>query len=180
MSEQQGLPTVGNLTVRSRWTIEPTRWDHSHEWGEPTEQRSSEPIYTRRCECGAIEYTLMGEPEPHVNLTEDERQAVLAALDRMNVTGWVTEQDHDTGDPIQVQVSDTDIAGGVLAALSEYVAAKMERAWSEGYGSLVETWDEVFASRGEDPPVDADLAAHQIAKWLSRLPGDAWDTRLPG
>lgn len=47
-------------------------------------------------------------------------------------------------------------------------------------GSLIETWEETFTSCGEEPPVDAELAAHQISKWLSRLPGDAWDIRLPG
>lgn len=47
-------------------------------------------------------------------------------------------------------------------------------------GNLVENWDETFTAVGQEPPVDADLAAHQIALWLSRLPGMAWDTRLPG
>lgn len=43
-------------------------------------------------------------------------------------------------------------------------------------GTLIEFWEERFDN---DPPCTADEAAHQVATWLKRLPGDAWDNRLP-
>lgn len=51
------------------------------------------------------------------------------------------------------------------------VAAEVIRA----AGTLIEFWDERFQG---DVPCTAAEAAEQISRWLSRLPGDAWDTRL--
>lgn len=72
----------------------------------------------------------------------------------------------------------SDLVGQTFLTRAEKSA--VAAALIHAAGTLVESWDEGFASRGEEPPVDAELAAHQIAKWLSRLPGKAWDTRLPG
>lgn len=66
------------------------------------------------------------------------------------------------------------------AHLTNAEKAAVAAALIHAAGTLVESWDEHFASTGEDAPVDADLAAHQISRWLSRLPGKTWDTRLPG
>jgi hypothetical protein len=41
-------------------------------------------------------------------------------------------------------------------------------------GNLVEFW----AEQGVDG-LDKQEAAEQLAKWLSKLPGTEWDTRLP-
>ncbi|MGX1133199.1 hypothetical protein RKD49_005389 [Streptomyces glaucescens] len=46
-------------------------------------------------------------------------------------------------------------------------------------GSLIENWTERFESRGEQPPCDAAEAAELFGRWLAKLPGEAWDTRLP-
>lgn len=54
-----------------------------------------------------------------------------------------------------------------LAAALIGAAADMIECWSE----RAATYD------AEDIP--RDEAAQQIARWLTRLPGSAWDTRLP-
>lgn len=49
-------------------------------------------------------------------------------------------------------------------------------------GDLVEFWSEQIK---DDPQfevletIDADQAAHQLAVWLQRLPGDSWCVMLP-
>lgn len=45
-------------------------------------------------------------------------------------------------------------------------------------GSLVEFWSDEFAQFGEEPPCTAEEARVLLARWLQRLPGEAWDTRL--
>lgn len=54
------------------------------------------------------------------------------------------------------------------------VAAKL----IETAGDLVADWEERFESQGEKPPCNAVEARELLAKWLQKLPGTAWDTRL--
>jgi hypothetical protein len=48
-------------------------------------------------------------------------------------------------------------------------------------GNLVEFWSEMARNYGHDreaEEIDAEYARACIARWLRRLPGDIWDTRL--
>lgn len=48
-------------------------------------------------------------------------------------------------------------------------------------GDIIELWNEYIAT-GRFPDllgIDRSEAAEQMAAWLSKLPGDEWDRRLP-
>lgn len=49
-------------------------------------------------------------------------------------------------------------------------------------GTLIEFWSDKTADSSDSETlatIDPDEAAHQLAVWLKRLPGDGWDLRLP-
>jgi len=54
----------------------------------------------------------------------------------------------------------------VAAALISMAGNLMEDDWTTGY------WDDIKDLNPED-------VAQQLADWLGKLPGDAWDRRLP-
>jgi hypothetical protein len=50
----------------------------------------------------------------------------------------------------------------------------------ETAGDLIENWEERFEQVGEEAPCSAEEARACIARWLYKLPGDSWDSRLGG
>lgn len=46
-------------------------------------------------------------------------------------------------------------------------------------GDIVEFWEEHASTNSELSNVDPNEAAQVLAQWLSKLPGTAWDGRLP-
>lgn len=64
------------------------------------------------------------------------------------------------------------------ARLTREQQACVARALVDAAGTIVEFCHERFEGTSvEDVP--ATLVAEQLARWLRRLPGDVWDTRLP-
>ncbi|PRX91951.1 hypothetical protein [Allonocardiopsis opalescens] len=57
------------------------------------------------------------------------------------------------------------------AALAQALLAKA--------GDLIEFWAETIEEEKVLRDVDSDAAAQQLSVWLRRLPGRAWDMRLP-
>lgn len=62
--------------------------------------------------------------------------------------------------------------------MTNEIKAEVARMLIIHAGDLVEFWGDRFASVGEEPPCTAAEAAELIGRWLRRLPGDYWDTRL--
>ena len=44
-------------------------------------------------------------------------------------------------------------------------------------GNLMEVWDEI-ADQHDLQDIDPNEAQRTLAKWMSKLPGKSWDTRL--